>query len=280
MTGPLYRQIADDLRHKIESGELKEGARLPTEDQLMELYHSSRNTVRGAIRELTTRGLVDTQHGRGTFVAEQVSLIVTTLTSDLRAGRGGGEGLAYTAEVAASGRTATTSGFRVEIREAVPSVARALRIVEGAQVVCRHESRYVDGRPWSLQDSYYPQTLLERAPRLLSMDAMPDGTVDYLAQCGIQQVGYRDAVDVRFPHDEETGYFGLPADGHVQVYEIYRVAFDQSGERIRLTVTVYRADRNRFIISVGDVPGSETLPQVEVAQIMPPDGAVPTIRSF
>ena len=36
MSGPLYRQIADDLRRKIESGELAHGGRLPTEDQFMD----------------------------------------------------------------------------------------------------------------------------------------------------------------------------------------------------------------------------------------------------
>jgi hypothetical protein len=41
--------------------------------------------------------------------------------------------------------------------------------------------------------------------------------------------------------------------------EIYRVGFDQHENRVRLTITVYRADRNRFVINVGDVPISEGL---------------------
>jgi DNA-binding GntR family transcriptional regulator len=82
MPDPLYRQIADQLRHRIEAGDLKQGMQVPTEDQLMASYHASRNTVRGALKELTTRGLVYTLHGKGTFVAERVSPIVTTLTTD------------------------------------------------------------------------------------------------------------------------------------------------------------------------------------------------------
>ncbi|MGH3069953.1 MAG: winged helix-turn-helix domain-containing protein [Streptosporangiaceae bacterium] len=53
MAAPLYGQIADDLRRRIESGELRECVRVPTEDQLMEAYRASRNTVRGAVKELT-----------------------------------------------------------------------------------------------------------------------------------------------------------------------------------------------------------------------------------
>jgi DNA-binding GntR family transcriptional regulator len=82
MAGPLYRQIAGDLRRKIESGELGQRTQLPTEDQLMVSYHASRNTVRNALKELTTRGLVYTLHGKGTFVSELVSPILTTLTID------------------------------------------------------------------------------------------------------------------------------------------------------------------------------------------------------
>ena len=126
MAGPLYRQIAEDLRRKIDSDELGQGDQLPTEDDLMEQYQASRNTVRGAIRQLAVRGLVNTRHGKGTFVSERVNPIVTTLTTDPESGRGGGEGLVYTAEVAASGRNATTAGLRLKIQKASRAVAKSL----------------------------------------------------------------------------------------------------------------------------------------------------------
>ncbi len=50
MTEPIYRQIADDLRGKIESDEIAHGAQLPTEIELMDQYDASRNTVRDAIK--------------------------------------------------------------------------------------------------------------------------------------------------------------------------------------------------------------------------------------
>ncbi len=259
MAGPLYRQIAEDLRRKIDSGELEPGVRLPTEDELMELHSASRNTVRGAIKELSTRRLVYTLHGKGTFVTEQVNPIVTTLTTDPGTGGGGGEGRVYTAEVAASGRTATASRPRVEVQRANPAVANSLRIPEETDVISRNEERFVDGRPWSLQTSFYPRSLAERAPRLLDPANIEEGAVAYLRQCGIIQAGYRDAIEVRRPNLTETEFFGLPSDGRIEMIEIYRVAFDQNKNRVRLTITVYRADRNRFIINVGTVPISEGL---------------------
>ena len=257
MAGPLYRQIAETLRSKIDSGELGPGSQLPTEDELMEIYHASRNTVRGALHQLTIRGLVNTLHGRGTFVAEQVNPIVTTLTTDPETGSGGGEGLVYTAEVAASGRIATTADLTVEIQKAKPPVAKALHIPEGSDVISRCEQRFVDGRPWSLQTSFYPRELQERAPRLQEPENFREGTVEYLRRCGIEQAGYRDSLGVRSPNRRETEFFDLPSDGRIHVIEIFRIAFDQNHSRVRLTTTVYRADRNRFAINVGDVPIAE-----------------------
>ena len=254
MAGPLYRQIAERLRSKIDSGELEPGSQLPTEDELMSTYHASRNTVRGAINQLTIRGLVNTLQGRGTFVAEQVNPILTTLTTDPETGSGGGEGLVYTAEVAASGREATTSGLKVEVQQADPAVADSLRIPPGSYVISRHEQRFVDGWAWSLQTSFYPHSLAELAPRLQIPMGIDEGTVAYLRRQGVEQVGYRDALEVRSPNRVETAFFDLPDDGRIEVIEIFRVAFDQHGKRVRLTITVYRADRNRFIFNVGEVP--------------------------
>jgi GntR family transcriptional regulator len=259
MAGPLYRQIARDLRRKITSGELKQGSQLPTEDALMKQYRASRNTIRGALRELSSWGLVDTLHGKGTFVMEDVPPIVTTLTTDPATGGGGGEGRVYTAEVAASGREATTSVPVVGVQKANAAVADSLRIPEGSDVIFRHEERFVDGRPWSLQTSFYPRSLADRARRLLDTSDISEGAVTYLRSRGVEQAGYRDAIEVRKPNPTETEFFGIPSDGRVEVTEIYRVAFDQHHNRVRLTITVYRADRNRFIINVGNVPISEGL---------------------
>jgi GntR family transcriptional regulator len=256
MAGPLYRQITDQLRRQIESGELQAGMQVPTEDQLMETYHASRNTVRSALKELTARGLTQTLHGKGTFVSEPVHPIVITLTSDPKTGRGGGEGRVYTAEVAASGRYPVMETPEVSLVKAGSAVARALGIAEGNWVIVRHQNGFVDGLPWSRQTSYYPRSLEARAPRLTDASDFDDGVVAYLAEFGIEQGGYQDAIDWRAPDEIETAYFDLPADGHIQVVEIRRLAFDQNKDRVRLTVTVYRADRNRFIINVGEVPAN------------------------
>ena len=81
----------------------------------------------------------------------------------------------------------------------------------------------------------------------------------------LEQVGYRDWITVRAPKNDEVGFFGLPPDGRVPVFEIFRTAFDQNGKPMRVTVTIFPVDRQQFIIDVGKVPapqfGSAKRPQ-------------------
>jgi GntR family transcriptional regulator len=254
MAEPLYRQIADDLRNKIESGELAQGSQLATETELKEQHNASRNTVRDAIKWLTTLGLVETRPGQGTFVVEQPTPFVTTLTGDPASG--GGEEIVYLAEVAASGRLSTSGDPSVEIQQAGRVVARALRLTKGAPIVSRHQQRFLDDTPWSLQTTFFPMSLVASgATRLTDPTDIPEGAVAYLArECGVKQVGYRDTIAVRPPDENEAGFFKLPADGRISVFEIHRLGFDESGDRIRLTITVYPVDRNRFRVEVGKVP--------------------------
>ena len=256
MAEPMYRQIAEDLQHRIESGELARGAQLPTEIDLRMEYDASRNTIRDAIKWLMTRGLVETRPGRGTFVVEKINPFVTTLTDDPETGRGGGEEGVYLAEVRAAHRIPTASEPMVEIYKASQSVARNLRTEDEALVVVRHQQRFIDGTPWSMQTSFYPMSLVERgAIELIRASDIRGGTVAYLAEkCGIEQTGYRDTIAVRTPDENEARFFKLPADGRVPVFEVSRVGFDADGNRFRLTVTVYPADRNRLRFDVGDIP--------------------------
>jgi GntR family transcriptional regulator len=257
MPDPIYRSIAEDLRRQIESGELRPGQQLRTEIELRDHYNASRNTIRDAIKLLVTRGLVETRPGQGTFVVETIVPFVTTLTGDPSAASGV-EGDIYTKEVIARRRVPKVTLPEVGIHEAgspVPATGE-LQLPEGALVVSRHQRRFIDDIPWSLQTSFYPMSIVQRgALRLMQAGDINEGTVVYLKEeLGIKQVGYRDTITVRAPDNVETVFFKLPDDGRVSIVETRRTAFDEGGTPIRLTVSVYPADRNQFAVNVGDVP--------------------------
>ena len=67
---PKYRQIADDLRARIEAGEFPVDTRLPTKPELMDHYEAALGTVDSAIGVLRNIGLVETRQGAGMYVRE------------------------------------------------------------------------------------------------------------------------------------------------------------------------------------------------------------------
>jgi len=259
---PMYRQIAEDLRSKIEAGELARGTQLPTEIELRDQYNASRNTVRDAIKWLITRGLVETRPGQGTFVVEKITPFVSTLTGDPETGFGGGEDDIYDLEVKATRREPTASAPRVEIQQVNDVTAPELLLGLGSTVVSRHQRRFIDGTPWSLQTSFYPMRyVVDGAARLTDPTDISQGTVSYLRETlGIDQAGWRDMIVVRAPNQVETAFFKLPDDGRVPVVETRRTTFDSRGMPVRLTVSVYPADRNQFAVNVGKVPDDIVAP--------------------
>jgi GntR family transcriptional regulator len=253
MPEPIYRTIAEDLRRQIEAGELLPGQQLRTEIELRDHYNASRNTIRDAIKLLITRGLVETRPGQGTFVVETIVPFVTTLTGDPETASLGEWGDIYRRDAL---RQQSETPPEVGIHEASSPATAELRLSPGTPVVSRHQRRFIDGIPWSLQTSFYPLSLVqEGASQLIQAGSIKGGTVAYLKKAlGIHQIGYRDTIMVRAPDNVEVGFFKLPDDGRISIIETRRTAFDEQGKPVRLTVSVYPADRNQFAVNVGKVP--------------------------
>jgi GntR family transcriptional regulator len=69
-SGPeyVYEQIADDIATDVNSGALSAGSRLPSAQELAEIYGVARLTARRAIKHLEEQRLVVVRPGKGTFV--------------------------------------------------------------------------------------------------------------------------------------------------------------------------------------------------------------------
>jgi GntR family transcriptional regulator len=68
---PVYRQLIDQVLSGIASSTLAVGDQLPTVRQVAVDLSINPNTVMRAYRELEIRGVLDTQQGTGTFIAQK-----------------------------------------------------------------------------------------------------------------------------------------------------------------------------------------------------------------
>ena len=68
---PIYEQVMDYIKKKIEKGEWKKGDKISTEKDLMELFDVSRGTVKKAISLLVEEKVLTQKQGKGPFVIDE-----------------------------------------------------------------------------------------------------------------------------------------------------------------------------------------------------------------
>lgn len=251
MRAVRHQEIAEDLRRKINSGEYAPGSQLPTEPQLGERYRASRNTVRLAVMTLVNEGLIQLNRGRGMFVPDAL-IPFTVLLSEEEGGRGRNPGLdSYRSGVKVAHRRPEVRNFETRIEYVSAENASLLELDEDTQVVVRGAERFIDDSPYSLQRSYYPMDVA-RGTELERRQKIERGTIEVLRELGFEQVGHRDDIQARMPTPEERSFFRIGPG--VPVLVVSRIAYTSQERPIRLTITVYAADRNRLSYDGGEVP--------------------------
>ena len=68
---PIYEQVMDYIKKKIEKGEWKKEDKISTEKDLMELFDVSRGTIKKAISLLVEEKVLTQKQGKGTFVIDE-----------------------------------------------------------------------------------------------------------------------------------------------------------------------------------------------------------------
>lgn len=250
MAEPLYEQVADDLRQAILRGDYKPGDRLPPDRELTERYGVSRITMRRAVGMLAAEGLIQGRTSRGTVVLDRRPLTLTASRYERDRGRHDSSAAdAYRDELAAQGRQADQR-FEMRVIPASARVAERLRVPPSSMVVLRRLVRFVDDRPTSIQDSYYPDDIAA-GTEIMSPDDVPRGTIRVLAELGHEEVGHVEEIAVRMPPAEEERRI-LQLGVSVPVLDQIRTAYTVA-RPVRLTWTTWAADAIRLVYELGDV---------------------------
>ncbi|MEY9844008.1 UTRA domain-containing protein [Streptacidiphilus sp. MAP5-3] len=137
------------------------------------------------------------------------------------------------------------------IVRATTDITDRLRIEPGEAVVLRRMLRYMDGEPWSVEESHYPVGLAA-STALMAPDPVVGGDEVALADAGHVETGCVDELCARMPNPEEAQWF--QAGPGVPLLVQLRTGYTESGP-VRVTETRYSADRNRLIYSLGSLSG-------------------------
>ncbi|MFB9182061.1 GntR family transcriptional regulator [Dactylosporangium sucinum] len=230
---PVYKQVADDLRRRINEGEFAAGAALPSEPTLSEQYDGvSRTIVRQGLGILKNEGLIHSHHGKGWFVRAQRP--VRRMASSR-----------YQAELdqvgrAESERDATPfyydhKGFeQFELQRTLTEVpaddelAEVFRVPVGTMLLCREFTFVFDGTPHRRSYSYLLLDMVQGTPITdPANEPWPGGTMAQLDSVGVRVTAVDEIVRSRMPNPDEIA--ALDIDDGVPVVAVRRIMY--AGEK-------------------------------------------------
>ncbi|MDH7475766.1 MAG: GntR family transcriptional regulator [Anaerolineae bacterium] len=236
---PLYYQLMEGLRRRIEEGEWKPGDLIPSERELSETYGISRMTVRQALAELVNDGLLRRDQGRGTFVAKpKIRKQLSRLTS-------------FTEDMRARGKQASAQVLRLEIVPARPKVADVLQIEVEQRVVLVERLRLADGEPVGIERSH----LSFNGCEILLQEDLSGSLYQVLSQrFGLIPTQAQEEIEASACGPREAQVLGIQENEPVLL--IRRRTLDQDGHPFEYVESTYRGDN--YIFSVELIAGEHT----------------------
>jgi GntR family transcriptional regulator len=234
-------RVRDHLMELVESR--APGDPIPSERTLCEQLGVSRPTLRSAVDELVTNGLLIREHGRGMFVAR--AKITQELVPDASAHR----------LPPASGSWASRV-LELTTVQAGARVGRKLRISPAAEITYIARLRLVDGEPMAIEYLHVPADLV---PGLSPADMESGDFYDVLRdRHGVRVHEAVQSIEPTVTNEEEARLIGVPVLSPALLFE--RLTRDDTGRPVEYVHSVYRGDRYRIVsrLSLGDTPADSS----------------------
>ncbi|MDC7232427.1 MAG: GntR family transcriptional regulator [Spirochaetales bacterium] len=230
---PLYYQLQELLRNKIEERAYKPGDKIPSEKELVETFDVSRITVRNAISALVFEGLLVKKQGRGTIVAHP------RLQED-----GNSRLLSFTEKMAQQGIEISTEVLKVLKIPATQRVADFLDIQGGQQVIYVKRLRLADGEPIALFENY-----ISLDTGVTEEDDFSQSVYQlYEKKCGIKISGAEKFIEASAAGGEHCEKLGLVEGEPTLVIRIKTL--DIHNKPIEFSEGFYRGDRFQYSLSL------------------------------
>jgi GntR family transcriptional regulator len=227
---PLYHQLKEILKEKIESRDWVPGEKIPSENELTSQYDISRNTVKKALDDLVQDGLLKRIQGKGTFVSKpKLEQSLTGFYS-------------FSKVMKAQGLNPKDIILSIEKKAAKLSIARQLQIPEGEAVIELKRLRCANDEPIILETSYIPCDLVNE---LSHSDLEETSLYDYMEQeLGIYVTSAKEIFEPVLIRDYESRY--LEVEEGFPALLLDRIAYNSDKRPVEFCRSIVRGDRCRF----------------------------------
>ncbi|MXN46448.1 UTRA domain-containing protein [Shinella kummerowiae] len=224
---PMYAQVAEILDTEVKS---RNGAHfaLPSEGELSREFGVSRVTIRQALKQLETRGVIYSEHGRGYFSTASRMRGVSGFHS-------------FTREVQKLGGKPGSTIVSYDEKQPLPPAFRKHLQTEGESkpdFIVLRRVRTIDGDPVALEDAYLPMALYPSANR-----AMFEGASLYTemtATWGIVPTWTDALFEPAAATAEEAGHLRIEPGAPILI--VWRVTVTDTDQAIEYVKSVYKGD--------------------------------------
>lgn len=229
-SAPLYEQVKRQISENILVGIWPPGMQLPTEPELAETMGVALGTVRRALAELATEGLVARRRRTGTVVTGRMPQHNLKLVFQYFRLHGPHDNLVRS----------TARIMSYQLRSARSDECERLNLAKDAEVHEIHRVRSVDGVPIMHDRIILPS---EYAPSVRSRDDIPELLYLYLLEKhGVRIAAIRDKMTAEFSTELDQDVLEVPHQ--FPVLQIDETAFDQQGRPV--LIALHRAKTGDF----------------------------------
>ena len=228
---PKYQALTTWLRQEIAAGTWHEGDVLPSESELCARANASRGTVRHALAQLRSEGLIAGGQGKPPIVAQQVqSQSFTTFMS-------------FTDWARSIGLEAGQDTRELAQRRPEAFVSEQLELDEDAKVVQLLRLRLLDGSPAMLERTSFPQ---EVGRLLFDFDTDSGSIFEYLREQGVDLYRGKHTIDAVAADEVDAQLLGVPVGA--PLLREQRVTSSKSGQKLEFSDDRYLPHLANFTI--------------------------------
>ena len=231
---PIYYQMENIFRDKINSGEYRPGDLFPTEEQLVQSYKVSRVTVRQALAALEKDGLITRRRGKGSLVTEgQVHLEPMRLTGTIE-------------DIIAMGVKTKTRIINFGFVNPSKKVIENLKLDEDAEVLRVERTRLIRGSPISHTLSYIPSDL---GKKISIKDLAVQPLLNVLEnKCKVKIARGSQIIEATVADSRVASFLEVMTGA--PLLKIERTVFDIKNRPVEYISILYRSDRYHYSVDL------------------------------
>lgn len=230
-------RIIDELMHQIVSNVWEPGAKLPSENKLVEKYSVPRMTVRNALAKLEQRGYIYSKQGKGRYLKEKSMQIELHLTGKS----------SFTDKMKHLGYDLKTRNIFCEQISYDAKIYQMLDVSEDDKVYKIGRIRYIDDEPIALHMSFVSDT---RFPKIIEDGPTIDSMFSYYRKLGFTEfTSNKSILSITFPTSNEQRL--LACNSMVPLLIVESDCIDMaSKEVLEYTKIIYRSDKFKYDITM------------------------------